>query len=174
MMEPKRADETEIQLHLLDAALGHPVQTWRFSGQQMVCIGRSEECDVTTADVRVSRRHAELRLVDGAWTVVSLGRNGVFLDGKLVAESPLADKAVMQFGSGGPSFQFSKVDHSRAERENCETVQNVDPSALEFLDFDQQQKDEDVRRIIEDDSFRLIQEQSRKLRQQRDDDSEAD
>lgn len=49
-------------------------------------IGRSSECTVALDDGNVSRRHAELRLVDGNVQVRDLdSRNGTFVDGKMIS-----------------------------------------------------------------------------------------
>jgi hypothetical protein len=48
-----------------------------------VTIGRLPECDIVTADPNVSRRHAEIRLVDGVIRVVDLGSlNGTQVNGR--------------------------------------------------------------------------------------------
>ena len=51
-------------------------------------IGRSRECAVVLDDSGVSRRHAELRLTAGGWTVTDLGStNGVLLNGRALRGS---------------------------------------------------------------------------------------
>ena len=48
-----------------------------------VTIGRLPECEVSLADPNVSRRHAEVRLIDGKASVVDLGSlNGTRVNGK--------------------------------------------------------------------------------------------
>jgi hypothetical protein len=48
-----------------------------------VTIGRLPECDIITADPNVSRRHAEIRIVDGRVRVVDLGSlNGTQINGR--------------------------------------------------------------------------------------------
>jgi hypothetical protein len=50
-----------------------------------VVLGRSSACDVVLRDPTVSRRHAELRAIDGAWLAVDLGSmNGTWLLGRRV------------------------------------------------------------------------------------------
>jgi hypothetical protein len=54
----------------------------RLHGDTIV-IGRSSACQVILEGAQVSRRHAELRLADGAWTVRDLGAaNGTFVNGR--------------------------------------------------------------------------------------------
>jgi hypothetical protein len=56
-------------------------------------MGRSRECDITLDDANVSRRHAEVRLKDGAWWIVDLGStNGIEVNGERVDKARLADK----------------------------------------------------------------------------------
>jgi hypothetical protein len=48
-----------------------------------VVVGRSSRCDVTLGEPTVSRRHLELRAIDGAWLAVDLGStNGTWLMGQ--------------------------------------------------------------------------------------------
>jgi hypothetical protein len=55
-----------------------------------VLIGRSRECDIALSDPNVSRRHAELRRGEEAWSVVDLGStNGVKVNGRRVEHAPL-------------------------------------------------------------------------------------
>ena len=48
-----------------------------------VVVGRSSRCDVTLGEPTVSRRHLELRALDGAWLAVDLAStNGTWLMGQ--------------------------------------------------------------------------------------------
>jgi pSer/pThr/pTyr-binding forkhead associated (FHA) protein len=61
-------------------------------GDEPLTIGRAPECDLVLDDQNVSRRHAELRPVDGGWVVADLGStNGVELNGRRVETAALAD-----------------------------------------------------------------------------------
>jgi hypothetical protein len=60
-----------------------------------VTIGRLPECDIVTADPNVSRRHAEIRVVDGRIRVVDLGSlNGTQINGRGVPTGDLGAEAV--------------------------------------------------------------------------------
>src|SRR5262245_11210381 len=51
-------------------------------------VGRSRGCDVVMTQPTVSRRHLELRAVDGAWLAVDLGSsNGTWLMGRRVGRA---------------------------------------------------------------------------------------
>jgi hypothetical protein len=53
-----------------------------------IVVGRSRGCDVVVDDPTVSRRHVELRALDGAWLVVDLGStNGTWLLGRRVGRA---------------------------------------------------------------------------------------
>jgi hypothetical protein len=63
-------------------------------------IGRDPLCDVTDADVLLSRRHAEFVLDGNKVAVRDLGsRNGVFVNGQKVAEGPLRPGDLVQIGN---------------------------------------------------------------------------
>lgn len=71
-------------------------------------IGRSTHCDITIADRFLSRRHARLTLVDGAWLIDDLGsRNGTFINGRKIdrpTEIKIGDSIAL-------SASLIKVDH---------------------------------------------------------------
>jgi cytochrome P450/pSer/pThr/pTyr-binding forkhead associated (FHA) protein len=69
-----------------------PVRTLR--------IGRARDNGIVIADPDVSRYHAELRNVAGAYRIVDLGSvNGTFVNGQLVAAAALAEKDFVGIGS---------------------------------------------------------------------------
>jgi FHA domain/DUF1707 SHOCT-like domain len=54
-------------------------------------LGRSSSCELVFADDTVSRRHAELRIVDGRWILRDLGSsNGTWVNGRRVMEVEVA------------------------------------------------------------------------------------
>lgn len=51
-------------------------------GRHVVVVGRDPVCDFVLSDPTVSRRHAEIRHVDGGWLIVDLAsRNGTRVNG---------------------------------------------------------------------------------------------
>ena len=51
-------------------------------------LGRSSACQLVFSDDTVSRRHAELRLMDGRWMLRDLGSsNGTWVNGRRVVEA---------------------------------------------------------------------------------------
>ena len=62
-------------------------------------LGRSSGCQLVFADDTVSRRHAELRMVDGRWILRDLGSsNGTWVNGRKVMEAEVAPGDDVQLG----------------------------------------------------------------------------
>ncbi|MCB1247777.1 MAG: DUF3662 and FHA domain-containing protein [Acidimicrobiales bacterium] len=75
-------------------------------GDQPVSIGRMPDNDITIADSNVSRKHAEIRPVDGGYALVDLGStNGCRVNGVRVTERRLADGDELAFGNIRLVFQ---------------------------------------------------------------------
>ena len=73
-----------------------------------VVIGRSRDADVRLSDEGISRRHAEIRLEDGAYWLVDLGSmNGTRVNGKRVDRARLADGDAITVGSTEIVFGLS-------------------------------------------------------------------
>jgi adenylate cyclase len=65
-------------------------------------VGRTEDCDLPIADPTVSRRHAELALVDSGLRLRDVGStNGTFVDGRRVSEAVALPGAQIAFGKVG-------------------------------------------------------------------------
>jgi hypothetical protein len=59
---------------------------------ETVTLGRMQECDIVLPDKGASRRHAQLRRKNGAWSVTDLGStNGTRLNGQTVQTRELHD-----------------------------------------------------------------------------------
>ena len=62
-------------------------------------LGRSSDCQLVFGDDTVSRRHAELRLVEGRWMLRDLGSsNGTWVNGRRVMEAEVAPGDDVQLG----------------------------------------------------------------------------
>jgi hypothetical protein len=101
--------ELEVDEHLVEGTLDVAAEMSRSAGGAALVlgdgrrvpiadgglsIGRLPECDVVLADGNVSRRHAEVRLVDGRYMAVDLGStNGTKVNG-----SPLTAPRELQAG----------------------------------------------------------------------------
>jgi FHA domain-containing protein len=65
-----------------------------------VTIGRLADCDVVLKDKGASRKHAQLKLRDGTWTLTDLGStNGTRLNGQTVQSRELADGDKIMIGT---------------------------------------------------------------------------
>ncbi len=59
-----------------------------FPIKEMTIVGRATECDISLAAAHLSRRHAQLQVLDGLLYVKDLGSaNGTFVNGKQVTEA---------------------------------------------------------------------------------------
>lgn len=81
-------------------------------------IGRSDECDVSLGwDEHVSRAHAELTRVGGAWAVSDdgLSRNGTAVNGeRITGRRRLADRDVIRVGQTTLLFRHPEPDEQAA------------------------------------------------------------
>ena len=74
--------------------------------KRRVVLGRSRDCDITLDDANVSRRHAEVRLEEGAYWIEDLGStNGVELNGKRVERARLEDGDRLVLGKTPLTFE---------------------------------------------------------------------
>jgi pSer/pThr/pTyr-binding forkhead associated (FHA) protein len=167
-MESAHDSVGHCTLHLLDAAQGHPVQTWRFANCQQISIGRSDDNDIALADAQVSRKHVELVFRDGSWTLQSHGRNGTRIDNELVQEILLWDSATFQMGMSGPTFQFVQDQEAPT---NSQTIEGFDQSGLDALYIDERRVEEEVGQITESEAFRQLQQHLKRLMHGTDHDS---
>ncbi|HZB79357.1 MAG TPA: DUF3662 and FHA domain-containing protein [Actinomycetota bacterium] len=71
-----------------------------------VTIGRLADCDVVLKDKGASRKHAQLKLRGGTWTLTDLGStNGTRLNGQTVQSRELADGDKITIGTTVIEFQ---------------------------------------------------------------------
>jgi len=86
-------------------------------------IGRDAECAVHVDDDRVSRRHALLRAVDGAWSLADLqSKNGTQLDGATVRETAQALQETSWISFGGVLARFERLSEETAARQQSEQL----------------------------------------------------
>jgi pSer/pThr/pTyr-binding forkhead associated (FHA) protein len=61
-------------------------------GSGTTVLGRHSDCGIVLSDVTVSRRHAEVRPVEGGFTLTDLGSlNGSYVNRKPIDTVPLAN-----------------------------------------------------------------------------------
>jgi hypothetical protein len=77
-------------------------------GEDPVCIGRSEDCEIQLADKNVSRRHAEVRREGGGFVIVDLdSTNGTRVNDGRVKRRDLTDGDEIQVGATTLRFETS-------------------------------------------------------------------
>jgi pSer/pThr/pTyr-binding forkhead associated (FHA) protein len=86
-----------------------------FPLNETTIIGRSSDCDISLSAAHLSRRHAQLQVLDGLLFVRDLGSaNGTFLNGKQVTEARVkrGDELrfdTLSFGVIGPADDLAKT-----------------------------------------------------------------
>jgi len=127
-----------------------------FPLKEVTVVGRSNDCDICLSAAHLSRRHAQLQVIDGMLFVRDSGSaNGTFLNGKQVAESRVkrGDELrfdSLSFGVIGPPDEMAKTtvrkvdvktqaaEARAAARANGAATSNVAPtrsSSSEQQDF---------------------------------------
>ncbi len=150
----------EVVLHIIDVSTGRPIQTWKFKDQFQITIGRAADQDVEISDPYVSRSHASLVNTDGHWTLISLGRNGVVIDGKQVKEFVVQSEVTFRLGVEGPTLKF------------CEGTKTDDPGATysfsvqeePAFELDVLKVNREVQDIVEGDYFQDLQRLAKQMR----------
>ncbi|THV18265.1 FHA domain-containing protein [Nocardioides caeni] len=71
----------------------------RLEGRSAFHIGRAIEADIVLTAGSVSRRHAEIRSVDGVWTLIDAGSQfGTFVDEQRITEHPIEQRVEVRCG----------------------------------------------------------------------------
>jgi hypothetical protein len=88
----------DISRRIATITIGETGHDVALRGDRMV-IGRLQECDICLADSNVSRRHAELFTIEGAWYLQDLeSTNGTMLNGEPITRARLRDGDVIEIG----------------------------------------------------------------------------
>ena len=132
-------------------------------------IGRDAGCEVAVSGSQVSRRHAEVSRVQGAWVVRDLqSSNGLFVDGQRVEIAPVGDGVTVALGADGPRLDIAPEAVPKAAAptpaEEPATRASVDEYAQRYFGSDD---DESVggRTLMIRKAFQQVQ--GRQKRQQR-------
>jgi predicted component of type VI protein secretion system len=155
---------SSVTVQLLDSAQGKPIQTWRFSDQVEITIGREDGNDIVISDPHVSRLHVTLYAADDSWMLVSRGRHGTLIDDRLVSESPLRPGVVFRLGPTGPMLRF---DQGKAITSGSMTMDQIDPDAIAMFELDQQRSRNEADRIASGALFDELLQQSQRMRSAR-------
>ena len=95
-----------ITLTLLSPHNLNLTQKWQFRSQSVIRIGRSQSNDVILYSAVVSRHHATLQNNGFGWELVSLGVNGIYLNGKKVTHTQVENGMVVSLGDSGPKLRI--------------------------------------------------------------------
>jgi peptidoglycan lytic transglycosylase D len=98
-------------------------QTLRFTSPFQ--IGRERGCNVELRDSQVSRRHAQVSLVNGQWIVRDLqSSNGLFVDGRRVETAPIGDGVAIRLGADGPTVRVEPETVARAPHDQTDASED--------------------------------------------------
>ena len=158
-MIPNRLPEP-VSLHLVNPDTGHPIQTWLFETQRSVRIGRAEGNDLVISDPSVSRFHAELQFNGTEWELVNLGRNGTLISSHSISRVRIDEPTLFRLGTGGPLLRF---EHSNVAFGSLNTITGT-AAPSQSIQIDENQKESQVRAIVESEYFQHLQGISSKLR----------
>ncbi len=96
-----------IVLNLLNSI---PVQSWTFSQEDVIRIGRATDNSVILYSAVVSRHHAELRWSEAdGWNLINLSPNGTYIDGEAIKTVIVADGTIVRLATSGPRIQFKII-----------------------------------------------------------------
>lgn len=113
---------TIILLHPQNAT---PIQSWSFKNEQIIRIGRATDNHVVLYSAVVSRHHAELRLENNKWEIISLGANGTFIGDRRLTESiSVDDGVILRLAKSGPMVQV-RFNHVPWQQGNEMTTQKL-------------------------------------------------
>jgi pSer/pThr/pTyr-binding forkhead associated (FHA) protein len=87
-----------------------PVQSWKFTSDDVVRIGRATDNHVILFSAVVSRHHAELQWneVDG-WQLLNISPNGTYVNGEAIKSVIVVDGMVIRLATSGPKIQIKMI-----------------------------------------------------------------
>ena len=93
-----------IVLSLLNSI---PVQSWTFTTEDVIWIGRATDNQVILFSAVVSRHHAELKWDEASgWQTFNLSPNGTYLDGEAINIFKVIDGMTIRLARSGPKIQI--------------------------------------------------------------------
>jgi pSer/pThr/pTyr-binding forkhead associated (FHA) protein len=138
-------------------------RTLRFTSSFYV--GREPGCDVELTHSQVSRRHAQVSIVNGEWLVRDLqSSNGTFVDGRRVEATPIGNGVVIQMGAYGPALRIEPEEVAPAPRDRPETVEDDLDAYAERYFGSESDDDESVggRTLMIRKAYQKVQQQQRR------------
>ncbi len=96
-----------ITVNLLHPSNMSVVQSWSFTSEPLIRIGRSADNEVVLYSSVVSRYHVELRYATDHWEVHNKGANGTYWEEKPINKQTIVDGMVIRLATSGPKLQFT-------------------------------------------------------------------
>lgn len=155
----------KIALELLDSDRGDVLQSWEFVHPAAVQVGRSKDCDVVIGSPYVSRSHGYLMCDGEAWSLHTLSRQGVFVEGARSEKFRLTDGMIFQLGERGPRLRFRNLDFGESHS-GKETI-SFEKLTTPLLVLNESERDKEVHEIVEGDLFQKLQKLAGVLREKR-------
>jgi pSer/pThr/pTyr-binding forkhead associated (FHA) protein len=121
-----------ITLILLHPLHSTPIQNWTFTDESVIRVGRATDNDVVLYSAVVSRKHIELRQINGNWEIVSLGANGTFIDDRRITKMPVRDGITIRLAQSGPQIQIRLGVVSTPIQETKKPVSQPKPKPTPF------------------------------------------
>ncbi len=98
-----------ITLNLLHPIELKPIQTWEFTSESIIRIGRSGDNHVILYSSVVSRYHVELHRHPLYWEVINIGANGTYIDDQQIDTEQIKNVTTIQLSVNGPKLQILLV-----------------------------------------------------------------
>ena len=112
-----------ITLTLLHPLQPVAVQSWTFSNESSIKIGRSTNNEVVLYSAVVSRHHVEIKKNGEDWEVINLGANGTYIDGQKIERAKAMDGMVVRLATSGPKILI-RIESESAEGQGKEKKDN--------------------------------------------------
>lgn len=128
-------------------------------------LGRERGCDVELADAQVSRRHAEVSLVNGEWIVRDLqSSNGLFVDGQRTDVARIGDGVAVRLGADGPTINIAPERAATTSRDRDDQAEADTLKAYAERYFGSDEADESVggRTLMIRRAYQKVQQQQRR------------
>jgi adenylate cyclase len=111
---------------------GDDCRTLELRDDKVVAIGRARDADVHIDDPSLSRRHCEIRKVEGQWLLKDLGSfNGTYCNDGMVSEHWLRHGDRIQLGLTVLNYEQSEAEQSSALAVTENVVLPDDPDLLQ-------------------------------------------
>ncbi len=99
-----------ITVSLLHPSNSSVVQSWSFTSEDLIRIGRSADNEVVLYSSVVSRYHAELRYNKDHWEIYNKGANGTYWEERPIHKETVEDGMVIRLATSGPKLQITFDD----------------------------------------------------------------